>query len=99
MFSLAKRQYGSDVVSVRGCEAGVGRAGVDYHLAGGQHIRDGFAAQVGCGDDVLLLGRVARCHSLGCCCGDALCHADELFRRGRLLGDVLGLEHLCTHTA
>lgn len=65
-----------------------------WHLAGRQHIGDGFAAQVGGGDHVLLLGRVARGHGLSSRRGDALCHSDELFWRGGLVRGVLGLEHL-----
>lgn len=53
---------------------------MDYHLAGSQHIRDGFAAKVSGGDDILLLSGVACCHCLGGCYGDALCHANELLR-------------------
>ncbi len=67
---------------------------VDKHLAGGQHVGDGFAAQVGSGYYVLLLSRVACCHCFGCCNGDALGHADELFRGGRFLRNVLGMENL-----
>lgn len=64
------------------------------HLAGSQHIRDGFAAQVGRGDHVLLLSRVPRSHRFGRCRGDALGHTGELLRCGGLLRDVLGLEEL-----
>lgn len=67
---------------------------VDKHLAGGQHVGDGFAAQVGSGYHVLLLSRVACCHRFGCRNGDALGHADELFWGGRFLRNILGLENL-----
>lgn len=76
------------------CEWAYVCAMVDKHLAGGQHVGDGFAAQVGSGYHVLLLSRVACCHCFGRRYGDALGHADELFWGGGFLRNVLGLENL-----
>lgn len=55
-----------------------------WHLAGAQHVRDGAAAQVGRGDDVLLPTRVAGGHSFGRGHGDAFRHSDEVLRGGDL---------------
>lgn len=64
------------------------------NLAGGEHVRDGFAAQVGCVDDVLLPGRVPGSHGFGSGDGDAFGHSDELLWRGGLSRGVPGLEDL-----
>lgn len=45
-------------------------------------------------DDIFLPRRVACSHCLSSCHGDALSHADELLRCGRLVGSVPGLKHL-----
>lgn len=66
----------------------------NFYLASPKHICDSTAAQIGCGNDILLATRVARGNSLGCCHGDTLGHSDEIFWGGGLGRWLWGTEDL-----
>jgi hypothetical protein len=67
------------------------------YLAHSQHVGDGFAADVGSNDDVVLAATVSSGHSFSRSQSDRLGHADQFFRCGFGARHFRGIEGLSIH--
>ena len=67
------------------------------YLAHSQHVGDGFAADVGSNDDVILAATVSSGHSFSRSQSDRLGHADQFFRCGFGARHFRGIEGLSIH--